>query len=107
MLHPTRAQNADKNGLSVASLSFTFAQPLFSQNIDMAASLQPASNPAVDGQSDEKTEADERLWRETGYGGFGDEGRRGKEEGDRGPPWRKNGGGGGGGRSSRQNRWKE
>ena len=43
------------------------------QNIEISAWWTPARNPAADGQSDEKTEADERLWRETGYGGGGGE----------------------------------
>ena len=67
----------------------------FGQNIEISSPLAPARNPVADGQSKEKTEADERLWRETGRGGLGEGPGRAREEGeegDRGPPWRKNGG---------------
>ena len=46
-----------------------FPKAFHVQNIEIPASWTPERNPAADGQSDEKTEADERLWRETGYGG--------------------------------------
>ena len=46
-----------------------FPKAFHVQNIEIPASWTPERNPAAYGQSDEKTEADERLWRETGYGG--------------------------------------